>query len=388
MTQPYTGSNSPLFYCEELTPGVTPDSPVWKPLRTTAGMPIVVRDLTESNELNATRDSSKPRLGNKQINGEVSVEYTASSQDDILAGAMMGMWQDGETEAGLDITVNALAKTFTRAAGDFTAQVAVGDFIAFIGLTGENAKPFFVTAVSALAVTAGESFAKLTDEVGTAITYKTGSELQIASVCKTFSVLCILNGMCGTDTKYLLSRGIRFVGFNIEFNVNDMITGASQMIGTSQEPLDAQPAGSTFPPEFYMQEDPFHAVDAIAYEDGVRLRNVDAFSITNDNSASAIFELGNDSVAFVEMTKAKNTFSASGKMSDIESLRSALNEESSTFKITASNQTGALAFKLNNCTFMVTPDRGGPESITQAFEGQAAIADDGESSLVIYRIVY
>lgn len=350
-------------------------------------MPSTQRDMTESNELNSKRDSSKPRLGNKQVTGELAVEYTASSQDDILAGAMMGAWEAGETEAGLNITVNATAKTFTRAAGDFTTKVEVGDYIAFPTLTGDNAKPFFVTNVTALTITAGENTYKLADETKAAVTYKTANRLQVGSVCKTYSILAILNGTCGSTTAYMISRGVRFTGFSLEAAVNSMITGSSTVIGMSQEVLTAQPAGSTFPTSI-PKLDPFHAVDAVAFEEGVKLEFVDNFTLTNDNSASAQFALGDDSVSFVEMTKAKNTFSASGKVASLDLFKKSLGEPASTFKVCFANNDGALAFKLNNCTFSVTPERGGPESITQSIEGQAAMADNGESSLVIYRIVY
>jgi hypothetical protein len=382
---PFTGANTPLFYCEELTPGVTPASPAWKYLRTASGMPTTQRDLTESNELNDKRDSSRPRLGNKQVTGELSVEYTAASQDDILAGAMMGVWELGETEVGLDITVDATDKTFTRAAGDFTSKVAVGDYMAFTNLTGENAKPFFVTAVTATVITAGETTYKLTDENVVSATYKTAQELRVGSVCKTFSVLAVMKGTCGTATEYLISRGVRFVGFNLEAAVNSMVTGASSIIGMTQEVLTSIPAGTFEPSD---RKDPFHAVDAVAFEGAVRLTLVDNFNITNDNTASPQFELGNDSVAFVEVGKAKNTFSATGKVASLDMFKMSLGDTSSTFKVMFSNNDGSLAFKLNNCTFSVTPERGGPESITQEIAGQAAIADDGDSSMVIYRIVY
>ena len=387
-TNPFTGANTPLFYCEEVTPGVTPASPTWLELRSVSGMPSTQRDMIESNELNSKRDSSKPRLGNKQVTGEISVEYSAGSQDNILAGAMMGVWETGETETGLTISVNATAKNFTRAAGDFTTKVEVGDFIAFKGLTGENAKPFFVTAVTATVITAGENQYKLANETSVpSVSYKTGSRLQVGSTCKTYSILAVMNGTCGTSPDYLISRGVRFVGFSLEAAVNSMITGSSTVIGMNQERLTALPGG-IFPPQGVAYTDPFHAVDAVAVKDGFKMEHIDNLSVTNDNGASAQFALGDDSVSFVEVGKATNTFSATGKVSSLDLFEESLGEPESVFKLIMANKDGAMALKLNNCTFSDTVERGGPESITQSIEGQAAIADNGESSLVIYRIVY
>ena len=77
--------------------------------------------------------------------GEYAIELSASSQDELLAGAMTSSWQSGSTVAGLTIDVAASAKTFTRATGDFTTAVEVGDLVRFPGLAGGNALPFIVT---------------------------------------------------------------------------------------------------------------------------------------------------------------------------------------------------------------------------------------------------
>ncbi|KAF2282287.1 hypothetical protein GH714_044131 [Hevea brasiliensis] len=137
----------------KVTAGVTPTNPAWYPLRNTSGVPALTRDALVSNELNGSRETSSIRTGNKQVAGEFAIELSASSQDELLAGAMTSSWVAGSTVAGLTIDVSASAKTFTRSAGDFTTAVEVGDLIRFPDLTGDNALPFIVTAVSALVVT-------------------------------------------------------------------------------------------------------------------------------------------------------------------------------------------------------------------------------------------
>ena len=123
MLQPYKGANTAQFYVAELTPGVTPTSPSWSPLRNTGGIPAVTRDALVSNELDGSREVSSIRTGNKQVAGEYAIELSAASQDELLAGAMTSSWQSGSTVVGLTIDVSASAKTFTRSAGDFTTAV-------------------------------------------------------------------------------------------------------------------------------------------------------------------------------------------------------------------------------------------------------------------------
>ena len=43
MLQPYKGANTAQFYVAELTPGITPTSPSWSPLRNTGGISDVSR---------------------------------------------------------------------------------------------------------------------------------------------------------------------------------------------------------------------------------------------------------------------------------------------------------------------------------------------------------
>ena len=256
--QPYKGANTAQFYVAELTPGVTPTSPSWSPLRNTGGIPAVTRDALVSNELDGSREVSSIRTGNKQVAGEYSIELSASSQDELLAGAMTSSWQSGSTVAGLTIDVSASAKTFTRSAGDFTAAVEVGDLVRFPGLAGGNALPFVVTAVTPLVITGAAISHALTDETDTPSSLVVADKLETGNLCKTFSVLTWFKGTCGGADSYLLTKGVEFSGFTIEQAVNAMVTGSFPFIGLSQEVLTAPPAGSTFTVNFDAQ--PFASV--------------------------------------------------------------------------------------------------------------------------------
>ncbi|MHA7892888.1 phage tail tube protein, partial [Acinetobacter baumannii] len=95
--QPYKGAMTAQFYVLETTPGVTPDNPVWQPLRNSGGIPAVTRDALVSNELDGSRETSSIRTGNRQVTGEYAIELSAASQDELLAGAMTSSWAAGST---------------------------------------------------------------------------------------------------------------------------------------------------------------------------------------------------------------------------------------------------------------------------------------------------
>ncbi|EAR5110838.1 hypothetical protein G3D64_004253 [Salmonella enterica subsp. enterica serovar Cerro] len=384
--QPYKGANTAQFYVPETTPGVTPTSPSWSPLRNTGGIPAVTRDALVSNELDGSRETSSIRTGNKQVTGEYTIELSAQSQDELLAGAMTSSWVAGSTVAGLSVTVDADAKTFTRDAGDFTTAVEVGDLVRFPGLTGDNSKPFIVTAVSALVVTGGAINHTLTDESAVTSDLVIADKLETGNLCKTYSILTWFKGRCGGADSYLITRGVEFTGFTIEQAVNAMVTGSFPFIGLNQEILSAPPAGSTFTVNFNAQ--PFASVDVSAFNGTAPLKLIDTFTITNDNGTSAQFELGNDSVAFVERGRAANTFSLAGKLYDMTLLNLFLNETQIELTSILAGPDGAMSFTLKRAELTsATPEIGGPESVTLSMEGQAT-GNQMQSSVVIQRIAY
>lgn len=384
--QPFKGANTAHFYVLETTPGVTPTNPAWYPLRNTGGIPALTRDALVSNELDGSRETSSIRTGNKQITGEFAIELSAQSQDELLAGAMTSSWVAGTTATGLSVTVDADAKTFTRAAGDFTTSVEVGDLVRFPGLTGENNKPFIVSAVSALVVTGASIQHELTDESAVTTSFVVGDKLETGNLCKTYSVLTWFKGRCGGADAYLLTRGVEISGFTIEQAVNAMVTGSFPFIGLNQSVLTAPPAGSTF--TFNFDAQPFSSVDVSVFNGSAPLKLIDTFTITNDNGASAQYELGNDSVAFVERGRAANTFSLAGKLYDMTLLDLFLNETQVELTSVLAGPDGAMSFTLKRAELTAaTPEIGGPESVTLSMEGQAT-GNSMQSSIVIQRIAY
>lgn len=383
-TQPYKGATTAQFYVEELTAGVTPTSPAWKPLRYTGGVPSITRDALVSNELDGSRETSSIRTGNKQVSGEYAIELSARSQDDLLAGAMTSAWQAGSTVAALTVDVDATAKTFTRSAGDFTTAIEVGDLVAFTGLTGNNAKPFIVTSVTALAVTGAAIQVALTNETDITSDLVVADKLETGNLCKTFSILTWMKGRCGGADSFLLTRGVEFSGFSIEQAVNAMVTGSFPFIGLNQEIVASVPAGSTFVTDFDAQ--PFSSVDVSAFNGTAPLTLIDSFTITNDNAASAQFELGNAEVAFVERGRAANTFSLAGKLYSMALHQQFLNEDQIELTSILSGPDGAMSFTLKRAEFTTsTIEIGGPESITISMEGQAT-GNSTLSSIVIQRL--
>lgn len=386
-TTPFKGATTAQFYVAEVTPGVTPTNPVWLPLRNTGGVPAITRDTLTSNELDGSRETTSIRTGNKQVSGEYAIELSSKSQDDWLAGALGSTWRPGVSLTDLSITVAPADKTFTRKAGSFISDgVRVGDLIAFTGLTGDNAKPFIVTKVSETVVTGAGIQHTLTVTTDAETGAKTGDKLETGNECKTFSILTWYKGQCEGDDACTLTKGVEVSGFTVEQAVNAMVTGSFPFIGRSQEILTEAPSDSNFSKVTFTDE-PFSSVDVSVFDGSTPLR-CDSLTITNDNSASAQFELGNTNVAFVERSRAANTFSISGKLYDMAMIQKFINEQQVEINSILAGVNGAMSFSLKRAELTaVTPEIGGPESITQSIEGQAT-GNKYQSSIVIQRITY
>lgn len=382
---PFNGASSAQFYVDEVEPGITPANPVWKLIRSTAGIPTLIKDTLESNELNDSREVRDVRTGNEQVQGEYSVELSQTSHDDFIANAQSSEWVTGLT-GNTEVTVDDATKTFTRTAGDFVSDgIQVGDLIYFADLTGNNALPFTVTTVTATVITGGGITLTLTDETATT-DYQTGDKVGTGNLCKTISILTWLKGKCGTPDRYILSAGVEFSGFSYEVAVNAQVTGSFPFLGRSMTFPTDLPAGSTFAPE--VDTRPYTGVDGKVLVDGELEAAITTATITNDNTASAQFVLCGKGAAHISRGKAKNTLSISAFMFDTDLIEKFVNETRTFVSIVLNGPDGAMSFTTPDTALTAaTPEIAGEDDITQTLEGTAT-GDRDNSSLVVQRITY
>lgn len=384
MGTPFTGANTAQYYVNEATTGVTPANPVWTTIRNTGGLPSIIKDALISNELDGSREITSVRVGNEQSQGEFAVELSQTSQDDLIASAMTSSWVAGVSQSLVEVTVDEAAKTFTRTAGDFVSDgVLVGDLIIFPDLTGNNSKAFFATTVTSTVITGAGITITLTPETVTT-DYRTGDKIGTGSECKSMSILTWFKGKCGTVDQYLITKGVEFTGFSFEIAVNAQVTGTFPLLGRTQEVLSSLPTGSTFNTGATTR--PYAGVDGKILIDNVVKALVTSTTITNDNAASAQFELGSQSTSFIERGNTTNTISASAFMEDTSILERFLSETKTSFAIILSGQDGAMGFSMPAAFITgAAPEVGGPTSITQTIEATGT-GSNTQSSIVIQRI--
>ena len=87
-----TGSRHDMAYVAESTFGTTPTLPVFVPIRHTGTTLGLSKDAIESEELRQDRQIAHYRHGNKSVSGDVNIELSYGSFDDLLQATLAGSW--------------------------------------------------------------------------------------------------------------------------------------------------------------------------------------------------------------------------------------------------------------------------------------------------------
>jgi hypothetical protein len=95
------GSRHSLSYIAEATYNVTPATPAWKTIRNTGVTLSLKKESLKSEEIRNDRQIADFRHGAKQVGGDISVELSYGSFDDLLEAVTCGTWAADELKAGI-----------------------------------------------------------------------------------------------------------------------------------------------------------------------------------------------------------------------------------------------------------------------------------------------
>lgn len=108
------GSRHSMAYIEESTFGTTPVSPTFTPLRHTGTTLGLSKDAIQSEELRSDRQNPEPRHGNDRVAGDVNVEISYGSFDDLLEAVLCGTWTVDTPSVGTDqLNIGTTRRSFT-----------------------------------------------------------------------------------------------------------------------------------------------------------------------------------------------------------------------------------------------------------------------------------
>ena len=371
-----------------------PASPIWKKVRRTSGVPAVTREALESGELDGTAERKDVRLGNFAVNAEFAVEMIAGAHDDLLAAALQSSWVAGSTVAGLTVTVNAVAKTITRAAGSFiTDGVTVGSLIRFPGLTGYNAQPQQVTAVTATVVTLGAARAASTllgvDGLVNATSVSTslviGDSLKVGVAPKKLALLTVYNDLETGVPHYDVAIDCEVTAYSYTVGVNSIATGSFTVIGKHFSDDTTLPGGSTFAADSTQQ--PFSGIEGNLSVGAGLVGFVSSLDMSIDRNATANYELGSKYLSHVSYGILSNTLTANTSLYLSNPLKAAFfNETYLDCAVRMVDGAKGMMFRFPRVKVTSAPPQVQEGDITIAAEMTAVRDSAVGSSLVIWRL--
>lgn len=192
---------------------------------------------TESQQIRADRQPSGQVVTSLEVGGELGFELAKENViDRLIAAAMLSEWAEQALQT-VGLTINALAKTITRASGDWADILDVGDFVQLGGFTSSsnNIKAQLLEIVSPT-VARFNFGGEPVDGTGVTTTYKRADRVSIGTTKKSFS---IEKAFLDLDQKAINYRGMMVNEMSLEINYGEIINGSFTFNGTDYEPVQA-----------------------------------------------------------------------------------------------------------------------------------------------------
>jgi len=103
-----------MRYVAEASYGVTPAAPAFKPIRHTGTTLALSKESLQSEEIRDDRQIADFRHGARQTGGDINLELSYGSFDDLLEAVLLGTWEVDGGGSGIDrLKAGVLRRSFT-----------------------------------------------------------------------------------------------------------------------------------------------------------------------------------------------------------------------------------------------------------------------------------
>lgn len=191
-------------------------------------------DTVESQQIRVDRQSSGQVVTGLTVGGALNFELAKESAIDTMFESALYDSFVSTAAVVVGLTLDATAKTITRAGGSFLSEgIVVGDFIIPQGVTAENVGPLIVLDVTALVITY-QGPTGMTNDTPTG--YQLADKLTVGTTKNSFSMeKAFLD---------LTTKGIKYNGMivsEMELNIayGELATGSFTYQGNGYEAVDA-----------------------------------------------------------------------------------------------------------------------------------------------------
>lgn len=322
-----------LYLVPEVTFGTTPNTPTMERVRNTSCSLGLTKEGKESEEADPSRMVTDYRHGNRQVGGEIGVEFSYGSFDQLLLGALCA--------SAWALKANVAASTISAASGDSSFNgtgfpyLHTGDVITVGGFSAPataNNRRFKVASATStkIAVTNvdGTAVTVVTKTIGDPVTIVSdASIINAGNTRKSYSFLRHFTDQGTGDKPYHLFNGCMVNTMSLSVTPGANVTGGFGLLGKGMSLSDTAPAGSTLGQPSTTRV--FDAFTGSLTEGGVANAYVTEVQLKVENSLEAQFVLFNKETLEPSMGKFRLTGTLGVHFRNAAMLEKFLNETSS-----------------------------------------------------------
>lgn len=388
-----------VTFIEETTLGETPVAGAFETVRLNSESLSGTPTTTASAQIRSDRMSSGQIAVGLEVGGELNFELAKDAAfEKFMESAMLDEW-DVQAAQVVDLEINAIAKTITRASGDFNATLDVGDVISLSGFvnTVNNTQAQVVAINSALEIKVvfNESAGPVVDEVGSGTQYQRADRLKIGQNKKSFSME---KAFLDLTDKALIYKGMLANTMSINVAYGEIINGSFGFSGTKYDPVSSAAEfitdGRTINPTSTTNalngsiDMPFVNSSSTGVLDEA-VFCIQSVSLNLNNNLQAQTCIGEAAPKDYSPGEASIEISLSAYLADAnwDFLARKLSQEAFALGFMVKNGGGFYGFYLPaiQTSFSDPASGGANQQISLEMSGTAKVGDNGESALYIYR---
>ena len=226
-----------VAFVPETVYGQTPTGTNYTQARFTSDSLSGSPETTESQQIRVDRLSSGQVATGLTVAGDINFELAKeSSIDELIESAMYSSWV-ASAAVSEDLTIDTVAGTITRAAGDFNGEVIVGDIATLTGFADSNNNTqIMIVAISSATVVRFVGPDTMVDEVGAGTSFEVSDKVNIGITKKSFSME---KAFLDLTTKAINYRGMIASQMNLNVAYGEIVTGSFSFQGNDYEPVEA-----------------------------------------------------------------------------------------------------------------------------------------------------
>lgn len=382
------GSRHSMRMVPEVAYGVTPNTPVFKPVRHTGTTLGLTKDSLQSEEIRDDRQIADFRHGARQTGGDISIELSFGSFDDILEATLMGSWIPDSTTG--KISLSATATGVTRTAGDFTAEgFVIGDTVTLSGFTeAGNSGLFKVATVAALTLTLTPLSGQV-QEVETAaidrVVETVRGKLKAGTIRRSFTLERYFGDIQASDKPFHRFSGVEFNSLALAINANAMITGTVGVVGKEMSLDTTMLVGATYGQP--TTTSPLDSFTGTLKESGTTIAVITEIQLTLENGLDPRFVVGSKSTIRPSVGRSNVTGQVTAYFENSTLLEKFINETESSIEFDLPDGAG------NNLKFIIPrikynggqPDVQGEGPITLSMPFQSILDSVTGTNIILER---